>query len=174
MFTKKPGIVNQMNLRAVALSIFYWNIYQPCLLSKLWNIGPACPPNPRKVTDMYRSLKTTLGYLLLRTAGHKIQAAFQILLSIHFHGTYRWISTLWACLGWDNISLTINPTEVLLVFQRPVFLFENPAPESCLWSCDYKDKEWGVPVCQVGFKTSDFWGLWLPTLIGIWKITVIR
>lgn len=138
--------------------------------SKHW----ACSPNPRNLKDMYRSQKAALAYLLLTTEGHKIQVTFQILLLIHSHGTHRWISTLWAYPGWDNISLNINPAEVILFFQRPVFLFENPAPESCFWSCDYKDKECGVPVFQVGFKTSDFWGLWLPTLIGARKITVIR
>lgn len=74
----------------------------------------------------------------------------------------------------DNISLTISLMEVLLVFQRLVLLFEKPAPESCLWSCDYKDKEWDVPVCQEGLKTSAFCFLWLSTIIGAWKITVIR
>lgn len=125
MFTEKPAVVNQMNLRAVALSICYWNIYQPPLLSNLWNTGPptkhwACPPNPRKLTGMYRSLKATLAYLLLTAAGHKIQVTFQILLSIHSHGTDRWISPLWVSPDWDNISLTIIPTGVLLVFQYSV------------------------------------------------------
>lgn len=76
MFTEKPAVANQMNLGTVTLSIFYWNIYQPHLLSNLWKTGTACPPNPRKLTDMYRSLKATLAYLLLATAGHKIQVTF--------------------------------------------------------------------------------------------------
>lgn len=42
--------------------------------------------------------------------------------------------------------------EVLLVFQRSVPLFEKPAPETCLWSYDYKEKS----EVSGGFKNLSF------------------
>lgn len=85
MFTEKPEVANQMNLRAVALGI-----YQPCLRSNLWNTWPNCPPKPRKLRDMCRSLEAKLAYLLLRQQDRNCK-----LLSI-FYPQY----TLVAPAGW--------------------------------------------------------------------------
>lgn len=174
MFTEMSAIADQTHSRAVSLCTWNKKIYQPYLSSNLWSTWPTCPPKPRKLRDMYRSLKAILTYLLVRQQDRNYELLVQVPPSILSHGTHRWISALWVYPGWDNISLTISLMEVFLVFQRLVLLFKKPAPESCLWSHDYKDKEWDVPVCQEGLKTSAFCFLWLSTIIGVWKIAVIR